>query len=125
MDEIKYGPEDTQGRDFKGDGFIWVMLTSSGKNLFCKIAKEDHKAALTGMPFAIWHPLGLSPKGLVYLSASFKTLEPWIFKSVEVVALVHPAEAESLDKLVKELVSTIVTATQGDLPKMGPRGIVT
>lgn len=123
--DINYGPDDTAGREFKGEGYMWVLVMSDGKASYGKVDKEGYAAALSKLPYDLWHPLGVTPQGLAYMSASSKTLEPWCMLSASAICTVHPTEAEHLDDMVKKLVSKITIYTEGQVPKtqMGPRGM--
>lgn len=123
---IEYGPEETIGREFKGEGYVWVLFMGDGKATYGKVNKEGYTAALQKLPFDVWHPLGVTPGGLAYMSASSKTLEPWIVISCTAIATVHPAQAQALDEMVKSKVSKITVFTENQMPKppTGPRGII-
>ncbi len=123
---IEYGPQDTRGREFKGEGFMWVLISSGGKTNYAKVSAEGYTQALRGMPFEAWHPLLITPQGLAYMSASSNTIEPWCFGSFSVIAIVHPAEAVNLDQTVKAQLSKIAVYTEGQMPQAptGPRGII-
>jgi hypothetical protein len=126
MENITYGPNETQGREFKGEGYQWVLIFNEGKVTYAKVSPEAYSAALMGAPFEIWHPLVPTPQGLSYMSASSATLEPWAVRNYSVLAVVHPAEAAKLDDQVQKLLSKIQLYTENSMPKApgGPRGII-
>ena len=118
---IEYGPSDPKGREFKGEGFIWILLFDLNKSLYGKVNKESLESALRKEPFELWHPMMPTPQGMAYLSAGTKTIEPWIMVASSIICNIHPTEGEQFDKMVKQLVSGIVIATPGDLPKTPPK----
>ena len=125
--DINYGPAETKGREFKGEDYMWVLVMGDGKATYCKVDKINYERAIKREPFDIWHPLGATPQGLVYMSASAKTLEPWMMTTITSIAIVHPTEAAHMDEMVKNLVSTITIATEVQMPKAwsgGPKGII-
>lgn len=120
MDNIKYGPEEMKGREFKGgDDYIWVYMVSRGQPLYGKIQKDDFDKATQGQPFMLWHPHVNTPQGFAYLPANSGTLEPFFVADCGVIAFVHYKIATMLDSKIKEEMekSDIVVATEAQVPK--------
>ena len=109
MDNLKYGPADLKGREFKdGDGWIWYYVTFENKAIYCKLDKEGQDKAIAGEPFMAYNPWVFSKEGWIYLPAISMVIEPLFIHKASCVAFVHWQVCSDLDNMCKNEFSPIV-----------------
>ena len=106
MDNIKYGPSELPGREFKAD-FTWVYVSFGNKMMYCKVDPTAIEDIAAGKPFLAYNPWSMSDKGFVYLPAISMTIEPMFITGANMMSFVHYKVADDLDRMTKEAFSMI------------------